>query len=148
MMGEFFRIFVLVLAGILLCCFGLGFLFRRPRKKAAEFLKAAELQPAPGPAPRSEGPRKTLPCPVCGARLEEGELVKSSIFPSFNGKERLMHIRGCGYCLEGAPLGGRQRVCPVCGAILNPAEYLIAKMFDHPGKRHVHVLGCSRCRKG
>jgi hypothetical protein len=56
--------------------------------------------------------------------------------------DRLMYIAGCYYCLE----GDRPRVCPVCGAVLNPDENLIARLFDKPGRSHVHVLGCSRCR--
>jgi hypothetical protein len=82
-------------------------------------------------------------CPVCSAKLVTGELVKSSAFPSLTGgKDRLMHIRGCVYCLNGE----RARVCPVCGARLGAQEILIARMFERPGRAHVHVLGCSRCR--
>ncbi|MDR2102796.1 MAG: hypothetical protein LBP42_01695 [Treponema sp.] len=81
-------------------------------------------------------------CPVCSARLEKGVPVKSTAFPSFTGKDRLMYIRGCFYCLEGE----RDRVCPVCGALLHREEILIARMFERPGRSHVHVLGCSQCR--
>jgi hypothetical protein len=84
-------------------------------------------------------------CPVCSARLNKGELVKSLTFPSPAGSTtRIMHIRGCVYCLE----GGRLRRCPVCGVSLEDNEILIARMFDRRYRRtHVHVLGCSRCRK-
>lgn len=84
-------------------------------------------------------------CPVCSARLNKGELIKSMAFPSLTGgKDRFMHIRGCVYCLE----GDRPRLCPVCGASLLDSEILIARMFERPHRRsHVHVLGCSRCRK-
>jgi hypothetical protein len=30
--------------------------------------------------------------------------------------------------------------------VLNYDENLIARLFDKPGRSHVHVLGCSRCR--
>jgi hypothetical protein len=30
--------------------------------------------------------------------------------------------------------------------VLNYDENLIARFFDKPGRSHVHVLGCSRCR--
>ncbi|GHV11892.1 hypothetical protein FACS189491_03920 [Spirochaetia bacterium] len=81
-------------------------------------------------------------CPVCSAKLPEGELIKSSAFPSLNGKDRLMHIQGCVYCLE----GNRPRRCPVCGAALRNDEYLISRIFERPGRSHVHVIGCNRCR--
>jgi hypothetical protein len=54
-----------------------------------------------------------------------------------------MHIRGCVYCLNGE----RDRVCPVCGARLGANDILIARMFERPRRAHVHVLGCSKCRK-
>ncbi|MDR1929537.1 MAG: hypothetical protein LBQ44_02800 [Treponema sp.] len=82
-------------------------------------------------------------CPVCSAKLEKGERVKSSAFPSFTGTDRLMHIAGCVYCLE----GDRRRSCPVCGAVLRDGEFLIARLFEKPHRSHVHVLGCSRCKK-
>ena len=83
-------------------------------------------------------------CPVCSAKLVNGEKVKSSAFPSMGGSDRLMHVFGCPYCLiERDP---RDRSCPVCGKILDPNGHLIARMFDKPGRSHVHVLGCTRCR--
>jgi len=89
-------------------------------------------------------PNKT--CPVCSGQLSKGELVSSAAFPSMNGgKERLMHIRGCVHCLNGE----RDRVCPVCGTILEANEILIARLYERTGRRsHIHVIGCSRCRKG
>ncbi|GHU88826.1 hypothetical protein FACS189476_06610 [Spirochaetia bacterium] len=81
-------------------------------------------------------------CPICSAKLPKGELVKSSAFPSLNGTDRLMHIRGCVYCIEGK----RPRRCPVCGAALRDDEYLISRIFERPGRSHVHVIGCNRCR--
>ena len=98
-----------------------------------------------GPKPRGESmPGDPQTCPVCCAKLEEGELVKSSAFPSLNGgKDRFMHIRGCVYCLNGS----RDRVCPVCGIVLLENEILISRLFERPGRRsHVHVIGCSRCK--
>jgi hypothetical protein len=81
-------------------------------------------------------------CPVCSARLFKGERVHSSVYPPGPDQTRLMHIDGCVYCLEGK----RIRQCPVCGAVLGHGDMLIARMFDKPGRSHVHVLGCSRCR--
>ena len=95
--------------------------------------------------PRGESlPGDPQTCPVCSAKLEEGELVSSLAFPSLNGgKDRFMHIRGCIYCLH----GDRDRVCPVCGKVLKEDEILISRLFERPGRRsHVHVLGCTRCK--
>jgi hypothetical protein len=95
-------------------------------------------------APAGSYPGAPQTCPVCSAKLAPGELVKSSVFPSLTGgQDRLMHIRGCVYCLNGE----RQRVCPVCGARLGAKDILVARMFERPRRAHVHVLGCSRCRK-
>jgi hypothetical protein len=115
------------------------------------FIKAGIRMPAGGlfgwrrkrKASGEGSPGAPQTCPVCSARLYPGELVKSSAFPSIvGGKDRLMHIRGCVYCINGV----RDRICPVCGARLKDDEILIARMFDRPRRVHVHVLGCSRCR--
>jgi hypothetical protein len=81
-------------------------------------------------------------CPVCSIRLIHGERVKSSAFPDTGKTDRLMYINGCPYCLNGE----RRRVCPVCGELLDNNETLIARIFDKPGRSHVHVLGCNKCR--
>ena len=88
--------------------------------------------------------KKSKLCPVCNTKLYKEESVSSSAFPSFNGEERFMHIKGCPYCLK----GNNERSCPVCKSILDGEDILIARLFEKPGKRvHVHVIGCSRCRK-
>ena len=84
-------------------------------------------------------------CPVCSSRLNKGDLVKSLAFPSITGgKDRLMYIRGCYYCLfEDLP-----RRCPVCGINLDDDDYLIARMFERSNRHnHVHVMGCNNCKK-
>ncbi|MDR3337680.1 MAG: hypothetical protein LBT16_10795 [Treponema sp.] len=91
----------------------------------------------------SGNPGEPRVCPVCSVKLLEGERVKSSAFPGLPGQGRMMHIFGCVYCLN----GGRERKCPVCGAIIDVDEILVARMFEQPGRSHVHVLGCSRCRE-
>jgi hypothetical protein len=37
-------------------------------------------------------------------------------------------------------------MCPVCGKEVPRDGYVIARMFDKPGRKHVHVLGCTGCR--
>jgi predicted nucleic acid-binding Zn ribbon protein len=111
--------------------FGFGSSLRSSQKR-----KHPARQGIPG-APRT--------CPVCSIVLEHGERVQSSAFPSMDGgKDRLMHVLGCPYCLDTNEK--RIRTCPVCGKNLASSEYLIARMFEKPGRSHVHVLGCSRCR--
>jgi len=83
-------------------------------------------------------------CLVCKARLANGELMQTKAFPSLTGgKDKLMHIQGCVFCLGGR----RNRVCPVCSAILGTEDKLVARMFDRSFNRHhVHVIGCFQCR--
>ena len=87
-------------------------------------------------------------CPVCSARLNEGQLVSSAAFPAAKGSnDRLMHIRGCTHCI----IGKRERQCPVCYSSLETDQYLISRLFDRSvigsSKRsHVHVVGCAICK--
>ena len=115
------------------------------------------LQPAPNarqdgdsgtgePAESPTGPGRRWPCPLCGALLGPGERIRSVIkFSPAHG--RIMEISGCPRCL---PPFSRERRCPVCKADLGPDEFLSARYSDpsrEGAKPHVHVLGCSRCRR-
>lgn len=122
-------VFLLWLGYTLFVSFGSG------RPPADRRVGKAQASGIPG-APRT--------CPVCSALLSRGERVKSSAFPSLGGVDRIMHVFGCPYCLSGA--SPRERACPVCGRRLAPQDYLIARMFEKPGRSHVHVLGCTVCR--
>jgi hypothetical protein len=139
-MGSFFQVLLFVMIGIALLWFGYTLFFAPLGNIRPGYQKDRRR----GKGLRGTGvPGAPQTCPVCSARLEKGELVKSMAYPSFNGKDRLMHIKGCAYCLG----GDRPRLCPVCGARLREDEILIARIFERPGRAHVHVLGCSRCRK-
>jgi hypothetical protein len=82
-------------------------------------------------------------CPICAARFEHGENVRSKRFPAVEGKEeRTLHILGCIYCADGE----RERLCPVCKATLTVDEWLTAKIFSREDKDHVHIVGCNHCR--
>ncbi|MDR2842544.1 MAG: hypothetical protein LBV52_05030 [Spirochaetaceae bacterium] len=83
-------------------------------------------------------------CPICAVLFLNGETVKSKRFPSSGRFDRMLHIHGCPYCLKGE----RTRICPVCGDEIGVSDYLIARIFERPGKAHVHVLGCTKCRIG
>jgi hypothetical protein len=91
-------------------------------------------------------------CPICGSLLLQGELIKSVVFQggvrSGPITERMSHIFGCPFCY---PANSRHpRICPVCGGTLSDDGYLVARMFDRPDRprKHVHVLGCTNCRRG
>ena len=142
-MREYFQILILVIIGVAMLWFGYTLLMGqlagihlnwkyRPRKRYTD---------------RKSGgtPGDPQVCPICSSRLYKGELVKTLAFPSITGgKDRLVHIRGCMYCLN----GDTQRYCPVCGKSLDIEEILVARMFERSLRRtHVHVLGCSQCRR-
>ena len=136
-MGSFIQALALTMAGIFLLWFGYtlffgSFSYKITGKKRKKRRPAGEGVPG---APRT--------CPVCSAKLEVGEMVKSVAFPSLGGYDRLMYISGCVYCLE----GDRTRSCPVCNTILLEDEFLVARLFDKPYRSHVHVIGCSHCKK-
>jgi hypothetical protein len=80
-------------------------------------------------------------CPICAARFEHGEKIKSKIFPPSGRPYRLLHILGCSFCLEGE----RRRLCPVCGAELSTGDYLVARIWQNPIKPQVRIQGCLHC---
>jgi hypothetical protein len=137
---NFVQVLAFAVIGTLLLWFGYTLFIRAGiRVHAGGGSRRRRRRKAPG----ESYPGAPQTCPVCSAKLDGGELVKSSAFPSLTGgKDRLMHIRGCVYCLNGE----RDRICPVCGARLGAKDILIARMFERPRRAHVHVLGCSKCR--
>jgi RNase P subunit RPR2 len=102
------------------------------------------------PEARKPGPGA---CPLCSSILAPGERVKSDLAP---GKgDRIMRIFGCPHCMpqaEEARGQGRaartlaKRFCPVCGRELEPGGFAVARYFEKPGRKHIHVLGCTSCR--
>lgn len=108
-------------------------LFRPYRKRFA-----AEK---PGKASSGDNPRA---CPLCGELLIPGERIKSRVNPGKS--DRLMQIYGCPHCYP--PNIQCKRICPVCRKEVPREGYVIARLFESPGRRHVHVLGCSGCRHG
>jgi hypothetical protein len=83
-------------------------------------------------------------CPLCSAELLQGQTVKSVLYPKSPGSpDRLMEIHGCPYCYP-AP-GSKKRLCPVCKQMVPLDGNVIARVFEKPERRHVHVLGCSSC---
>jgi hypothetical protein len=138
-MGSFIQLFAFIITGLLLLWFGYTIFFRPGKNRRIRLAK--KDRPTLNQVPEGT-PGAPRTCPVCSALLLHGERVHSSAFPAIPGQPRIMHISGCIYCLEGE----RSRVCPVCKAVLEGGEFLIARMFERPGRSHVHVLGCSRCK--
>jgi hypothetical protein len=84
-------------------------------------------------------------CPLCLFKMDNSEMIKTTAFPPMtpDSKDRLMHIHGCVYCMDGK----RERICPVCGKSIGVNDFLVARIFDRSIRRsHVHVLGCTQCR--
>ena len=105
------------------------------------------------------------PCPLCSTMLRRGETVHSVVFSGparseslqpgtataasaarsrRTPEEAMAHIFGCPYCYP--PNAAHRRVCPVCNQVVPDDGYVIARMFEKPGRKHVHVLGCTLCR--
>jgi len=140
-MQNYLQILALVIIGIFLLWFGYTLLIKQ---FAGIRLSWLESQKRKKPQASQGNPGDPQVCPVCSTKLNKGYLVKSMAFPSLTGgKDRLMHIRGCVHCLN----GDLSRVCPVCGASLGQNDILIARMFERPGRNHVHVIGCSKCKR-
>jgi RNA polymerase subunit RPABC4/transcription elongation factor Spt4 len=146
-MDQYILILAIIIIAILLLWFGYFLFFRKGDTSGGRNSpKSQSLRP------RELGsPGEAQTCPVCSAKLEEGEQVKSVAFPPQNGgTDRFMHIKGCRYCLEGERR--QNRVCPVCGNILTENEVLICRLYErqHPfmnkKRAHIHVMGCSRCK--
>jgi hypothetical protein len=137
-MGSYIQALALSIIGVFLLWFGYTLFFRN-----AFLISGSGRRRKPNKKITTGVPGAPRTCPVCSAVLPRGERVKSTAYPSMGGKERLMYISGCAYCLE----GDRVRSCPVCKAVLKTDDILVARMYDKPGRSHVHVIGCSRCKK-
>jgi hypothetical protein len=147
-MDTLFQLLIFSIIGVILIWFGYTLFFhlsRGGRKKEEHYDNGlySHTRRKDGSRIENGNPGEPRICPVCSAKLNVNERVKSSAFPGLPGQGRMMHIWGCVYCLD----GGRKRVCPVCGAVISVDQILVARMFEKPGRSHVHVLGCSYCRE-
>jgi hypothetical protein len=147
-MGTLFQLLVFSIIGVILIWFGYTLFFRLTKgRKEVEDTEdennRSRTRRPDGSRIENGNPGDPQICPICAAKLNFGERVKSAAFPGIPGQGRMMHIWGCVYCLDGS----RRRVCPVCGATIQVDQILVARMFEKPGRSHVHVLGCSYCRE-
>ena len=138
-MQGFIQVLIFIFIGIFLLLFGWTLFARQFMEIRQKRKQEARLQKV-----GSGTPGESQVCPICSSVMQKGESLKTVAFPSITGgNDRLMHIQGCLNCLSGK----YQRKCPVCGALLEPTEVLIARMFERRFKRpHIHVLGCNKCR--
>ncbi len=88
-------------------------------------------------------------CPICNTPLIRGETVHSHLYP---GKpDGMMYIYGCPFCYREHPRVKERRdvkrTCPYCKEQIPDSGWVIARVFQKPGKTHIHVLGCTVCRK-
>jgi hypothetical protein len=170
-MESNFKLLVLILIGLLLLWFGYKLYVRFFKEKSTgngeRLIKISQEPEAPndasssGNAPSGGAPSGATPqpkplykgtassgglmiCPICLFRMEKSDMIKTKAFPPMPGeKDRLMHIHGCVYCMDGK----RERICPVCGKIISVKDFLVARMFERQHRRsHVHILGCTQCR--
>ena len=139
-MGNFIYVLSLVTIGVALLWFGYALII-------GKILGRLNNKVNPGRQEKNRGnsPGDPQVCPICSSKLIKGDFVKTLAFPSLTGgKDRFMHIRGCMYCLE----GNFERRCPVCHKTLGNNDILLARMFERTFRRsHVHVLGCSLCKR-
>ncbi|MCL2480141.1 MAG: hypothetical protein FWF38_00365 [Spirochaetaceae bacterium] len=85
-------------------------------------------------------------CPLCESSLSKEENVKSKTYPASPGStDTLMDVFGCPKCIP--PLGTEARICPVCKKKIPEDGFVIGRYFVRPDKKHLHVLGCTLCRK-
>jgi hypothetical protein len=136
-MQEYVQLLVIVIVGVALLSFGFTLFI-------GQWTKMRLSRPDPHQGSKASS-SEFQACPICSSKLKKGDLVKTLAFPSITGgKDRLMHVRGCAYCIN----GGKQRNCPVCGASLGLEDILVARIFERPNRRaHVHIIGCNKCRR-
>ncbi|MCR5724656.1 MAG: hypothetical protein K6G80_06170 [Treponema sp.] len=91
-----------------------------------------------------DGKIEFVRCPVCNTPLAKNENLSSVVYHPMNVPDQRMTIRGCPHCYPVAAPSIR-RSCPVCGREVAADGYLIARLFNKPGKKHVIVAGCARC---
>jgi len=141
-MENYLQILAFIIIGIILLWFGYTLLSGQFTGIRLSWLEAQQKRKK-SPPPRGS-PGDPQVCPVCSTKLYKGSQVKSKAFPSLSGgRDRMMHIQGCVYCINGE----LPRSCPVCGASLDQNDILIARMSERPGRSHVHIMGCSKCKR-
>ena len=111
----------------------IGIYVHLQNKKSQKNIKSKILQP--------------VKCPVCNSSLYVGENIISKVYRPMNVPDQLCTIMGCPHCYPNCQTGIK-RMCPVCHKEISQEQTLTARLFNEKfGKKHVHILGCSNCRK-
>ena len=142
-MRDFIQILIFVIMGAVFLWFGYSLISGHLARFRAD--RPPRLDKRSKKAVPSGDPGDPQVCPICSSKLEQGDLVKTLTYPSITGgNDRLMHIKGCKFCIEGR----LERHCPVCKKPLGYDDILVARMFERKRRRnHVHVVGCNQCRR-
>lgn len=95
------------------------------------------------------------PCPVCATMGQKTDRIHGVNYIQEDGnkyksrmevEEILTHVFGCPACWPANP--EHPRICPVCRQTLSADGFLVARTFRRKGKKdHVHVLGCTECKR-
>lgn len=86
-------------------------------------------------------------CPICQSSLYKGENLISKVYRPMKVPDQLMTISGCPHCYPRTE-PSIKRICPVCKKNMEIDENLTARLFNKSvGKKHVHIIGCSKCHK-
>lgn len=86
-------------------------------------------------------------CPLCSSILEAKykERIYSKVFRPMTVPDQRCNILGCPHCYPQEK--GVKRVCPVCHKHVPESGYLIARLFNKTGMKHVHIIGCTECNR-
>ena len=125
---------------LVLIFFGFSLFLRWSRLQALEENSRKQMRTQKS----QDGKIEFIRCPVCNTPLAKSDNLSSTIYHPMNVPDQRMTIAGCPHCYPQAEPGIR-RSCPVCGKALSADGYLIARLFNKPGKKHVIVAGCAHC---
>lgn len=134
-----FLYFALFLA-LVLIVFALSLFYRWRMLQPGEKKAAREMRTQK----KEDGTFEFVRCPVCNSPLAKDENLSSAVYRPMNVPDQRMTVYGCPHC-HPQPEPGVRRSCPVCGKTLAADGYLIARLFNKPGKKHVIVTGCAHC---
>jgi len=136
-MGDFIQILLFVICGTILLSVGY-YLFFGPMSPIYPYLPWSKKKDF-------NIKKKDQICPVCLHVIARGDQLKTVVFPAKeNSIDHIMHIKGCYTCLN----TNVKRWCPVCRTNISKEDFLLARMFERSHtKNHVHVLGCTKCKK-
>ena len=124
---------IIGIAAAIITALLIGIYVHLQNKKSQKNKKSKILQP--------------VKCPVCNSSLYVGENIISKVYRPMNVPDQLCTIMGCPHCYPNCQTGIK-RICPVCHKEISQEQTLTARLFNEKfGKKHVHILGCSNCRK-